>query len=274
MSKVKNAPCEFKFLTYDEVKNLKNVKSNRNVRREYINQMKTDMVDDMPFFQPIQITTHNVCTDGQHRSISFMELIEAGLLPADSVLPAQVIKCKPGEEINIIRKINSRHHNWGLDDYVKSNIAQGDPSCIKLVKWCEEHFLCINERKKDGNNIKYAFGVAFMTGKAQREALRDNKLILTDADLELGNEIYNEIDTIRQILNWENRNIRYDLFAQVWHEMRDRHTWREWKAEFKARSKAYPQDKAPYVTNGFRTMIAFISNEIDRKKANKLKKAM
>lgn len=259
-----------KHITYNEAQNLKLSEYNREVIAPHVAEVISGMCKNFDTIPPITVTDYGVILDGQHRREAFVTAIKQKKLPMSTKLPVNIIKCKPEEEKELIKDLNSHTKQYILKDYIKMH--EQDCEGIQLLnEWCKDKELCINTHYTE-NRIKHAFGASFLVGNRSDSALRNGTLVITPEDIELGTQIYNEINEIRNILGWEIPSIRYDLMAKVWRDCREDHPFKEWKREFKDQAK-HIRRQIPYSVRGFNQFFDAINSAIGRKAKKKAKAA-
>lgn len=264
---MKKTKSNIQELNAAEVENLQLSVYNRAINNDHVARLSTAMSNNFSSFGPITVSDRGVIIDGAHRRLAFLNAVKKGFIPADSTLKVMYISVSPEEERKLIQTTNSNSKNWTMTDYVRSNIAAGSDSLRRLVEWAEKKELCINDRRNN-DRIKYSFASTFIMGRRQDDALRQGTLEITDEQLAVADEIHDEINELRQILGWSIPAVRYDHWAQVWHEMRKLHTFKEWKAEIKLQKKAL-QNQIPYTIRGFEQFLGSLDSSINRRHMRK-----
>lgn len=264
-----NKKSEIKSLNFKQASELKTSEFNRTLSLEHVARLMTDMMNNFESFGPIIISQRGTIIDGAHRREAFLNCMKQGKIPADSKLLVKVNEVSPEEEQDLIRRTNSHTKNWVMSDYVKSNIAAGNDSIKKMAEWCSTRELCINSHRKT-DPIKYTFGVAFLLGKLNGNLIKDSSFSLTEDDIQIGTEIYDEINELRKILKWDVPVNRYDYWAVAWRTARQWHPFDVWKKEFKRMANQLHRE-IPYTKKGFSTMLGYIDSAINRNEPGKKK---
>lgn len=261
---------KIKRLTLAQAKKLNLSRFNRDVRPEHVAKILTGMTENFDLIPPIRVSTDNIILDGTHRLRAYLTGMEQGKLPANTTIPVIFVKSTPEEEMEFIKKTNSGTKPYILSDYVKMNMEAGSDSISKLDKWCSERELCINQ-KHTFNRVKYAYGAAFLLGKRSDASLKNGTFELTKEDIKTGTKIYNEINELRTILGWPSNSVRYDIWAKVWRDMRDKHSFTEWKNVFETQKKAISA-RTPYSVKGFIDLLNAVSSMAGKETKKKVAK--
>lgn len=254
---------KIKELSVAQAEKLQLSKYNRELRPEHVASLATGYVENFTLMPPIQITTKNIIIDGAHRREAFINAAKSGRIDPKSKLTVIVVEANPEDEKRFIMKANTNAKNYTLPDYINMNVADGIDDYKLLEDWCRNHELCVSTAHRKFR-LKHAFGCAFLLGRRNDNALRSGGLKITPEDIEMGNIIYNEINELRMILGWPVATIRYDIFAQVWRDIRENHEFSEWKKEFKNQAPNI-RLQIPYTIRGFNQFLDSINGAIDRK---------
>lgn len=267
---MKKNDVEIKMISLAEAKKLRLSEFNRDIRQSHVARMLSQLINSPETMAIIEVTDYGVVLDGSHRLMAFIAGREQGSLPKNVKLVARVNHINPEQERELVMAMNSGNKPYVLEDYVKMSVKGGNESVSRLMEWCSDKELCRNSHYGEGK-VKPAFGAAFLVGKRCDSALKRGTFELTPEDIETGTAIYNEIDALRTELGWPAAGIHYDIWAKVWRDYRDSHSFDEWRNEF-ATQKRVLSLRTPSSVAGFRDFLRAVSDSISRKQRSAARK--
>lgn len=260
---MKKVDVEIKMISLAEAKKLRLSEFNRDIRQSHVATILNQLINSPETMAIIEVTDYGVVLDGSHRLMAFIAGREQGSLSKDVKLVARINHIDPNKERELVMAMNSGNKPYVLEDYVKMSRVAGNESVSRLVEWCAGKELCRNSHYGEGK-VKPAFGAAFLVGKRCDTALKRGTFELTPEDIETGNEIYAEIDALRKELGWPAAGIHYDIWAKVWRDYRDRHSFESWLNEFSSQKRVLAM-QVPTSVAGFRNFLDAVSGCIVRK---------
>lgn len=200
------------------------------------------------------ITNHII--DGQHRHKAFIELVESGKLPIDSLLGVKYVSIPEEYELEAIKRANNNNKNWTLENFVGSN--KGVESYDKLIEWCKSHTLTCD---KKGPKVRY--GSAIIKGQSCTNILKNDAFQATDYEFQRAEQIHDEMIQIIEALGKEKKGSFMESLATTWHTFREQHDFNTWMTEFNS-TKTY--QKMPS-NNGkqWKSLFALAHTNIDMK---------
>ena len=232
----------FRFVSYNETLRFKYHQRNRLIDKRHLEEIKKQVLKSLGVMPPIVVNViTGVIIDGQHRYEAYKQLIEAGLLPADTKLQVMFVSISPEEELETI--INSQIHarKWSPWDYIRSYVEAGNDSYIILDAWCKTHAVCM-----EGEKTKPRYAAAMMKGRNCQTELTNGSFTVTNEEVENAENIYNEIITICDILNIGTTGTWFEAMIISWYRNRKLHTFDVWRNMIKKRKErliSYPKQK-------------------------------
>lgn len=231
---------ECKFIGYAEytlaqAKTIVFKNGNRLINRGHIAKVKQGWLKRGAILPPIMVNTlSNVLTDGQHRLIAFIELMEAGLLPEGTTIKVMLVEIPLEEEMDVIIDLNCNSKNWSLDDYIHSYAQRGFDSYVKLEDWCKLHSLTCDKGKP-----KTRYGAATITGKGCALSLKNGTFECNDDDCVKGDSVHAEMLEIVDVFGLEGKGPWIESLAISWSAVRGQHDFKTWMKEFRAKRRSF-----------------------------------
>lgn len=191
---------------------------NRDTYAAHANDIKHSIAtkDALSYISPVEVNvvTGNV-VDGQHRIKAFKEAIAENLIPKDSLLKVYYLSIPKHKEIDVIKdKQNKR--SWGMDDYVKMEIKDGNKNYILLQEFGENHELANNK-----GNVKFGYSATFLNGRASYTQLRNGNLTVTAEQVKRAHILHNEIVRILDAFGLKHNGRHINAVTESWMRHRD-----------------------------------------------------
>lgn len=251
---------ENKNLTANEVVNFKMNPYNRSVLDSALKKTIETIYDPETHswcqVSPIQVNvvTGNII-DGQHRWNGFLIKVKDGGIPQDSTIPVHFVKIPQEQELAYIQTIN-RCKAWTTEDYIKSQIAEGNEDSRKLLTFCEEHELC--HTVKSSGKISYNFrGAAAILTRGRKETnLKKGVFEFPEENRLLAETVHDELVEILSIFpTWTKGKANIEAMAKSWYEVRDRYDFSDWKKAFK-KNRRGPMTMSSTAANSWKQYFA------------------
>lgn len=173
----------------------------------------------MDKFPPITVDINtNVIADGNCRFTAAMEIKESGAL--DELYIRVIFEDIEQSEFDTrVIELNMGQQSWKLNDFIYNYSLRGKESFSKLIKFCDR-----NESLHDKNGkINPRYAASALNVPASK--LKDINLVITDEDVERGNEVVYEANEIRKKFSSDlkaNGGGWYEPFLRAWSEYRDK----------------------------------------------------
>lgn len=209
---------------YDTVKRFVPNKKNRILKDSALQTKLNQLLDKENHkwgqLDPIQVNllTGNM-TDGHARTLLFMQCIEDGSIPKDTTIPVEYIKLDPKLERTYLRqKQNGR--SWTGDDFISSEINDGNKNYLSIERFCTEHELC-HTKNKEGkiSKMRYRRAAAMLYGVRKGVPLRDGEFIFPEDKVIDANIIHDELLKIIELIGETPSNI--ESMTTAWCKVRE-----------------------------------------------------
>lgn len=208
-----------------KAKTFKLNKKNRPCNKSHVARVKKEMLDCLAIMPPIvvNVVTNNI-VDGQHRHKAYVELMESGELPEDSLLGVKYVSIPEENELEAIKRANNNSKSWTLENFVDSN--SGKESYDKLIDWCKTHTLTCEK-----GVAKVRYGSAIIKGKGCTQILKNDTFTASDEEFQRAEDVHNEMIQIIEALGKEKKGSFLESLATTWITFRDRHDFSTWIKE-------------------------------------------
>lgn len=225
----------FELVGYDRTAVFGKNQENRKINHGHLQKIKRQTLESLEGMPAVTVNllTNNII-DGQHRTEAFRQLVEAGLLPADSKLKVMFVETPPDEEKQAIIDANTHSKNWSLDDYIASYARAGIESYVVLDDWCKHHSLT-----NDNGNSKFRYGASIITGKKCSAILKSGEFTFTEEELTRAEEIHAEMSVIIELFNMRGKGCWIENLATSWTAVRNQHNFKVWLREMKNKKNKF-----------------------------------
>ena len=219
----------FRLGSVEDVKVLGRNKYDRDIDIKHLKKVKREMIHNLYAMDPIRynVVTNNTI-DGKHRRCAFIELVEEGSLPKDSVIPLQMLEMTEAEENIEIKRCNEVKKSWGQDDYISSSIRSGNEYYSKLLELGEK----LNIKGKGGKVAPR--NVAPLLGPEADRHLKDGLLTFTEKSYLEAPVIHSELSEIKDVLSMKGSDWgTYPSMVKSWMKVRNLHPFDVWMKQLK-----------------------------------------
>lgn len=255
---------KFDFLSYDDFVKYKRVDGNRDVERKHLLDIAKQFRKYKDVIPPITINvvTGHIC-DGQHRGLSWKDLVEKGIFSSDEKIKVMFIEMPIELEKEYIIDANTNSKNWSLDDYITSFVRAGAKDYDLLENWCKSHALCISDKGNNKGKPKYRYGAAIIKGKNCQSDLKSGSFIIEVSELESADIVYDEIIEIIECFdNLAGKGPWIESLAIAWRGVRHLHEFPKWIEYMKKNRKFLLEQKTQSVEN-WKNIFSRINMEIN-----------
>lgn len=249
----------------DELKEISVNPFNRDINNNHLTEIMKGMLTDLKNFPAIIVNASNShLMDGQHRVVALQKLVNSGLLPKDSTLNVQLVSMSEKEEIETIVNLNNKSKTWSTDDFIKSNIKQGNENYKLLDDFCKEGSPLLRNRNK--SRYTYAVAAIHPESSSISNNLKDGKLIVSGEDIDKARKRVKQVEELNKVIKQPLKGQWIREFLKAWSIISEKypHTMTEWKTELK--KKQYWVDK-PTNRTQFEKMLRLAHVSIEEKKS-------
>lgn len=254
----------FVYLPYSEVRKITSHPQNRNIDRKHLQKIKKQMrdsFDTMPAITVNKRTGHSI--DGQHRKLSYEQLIEEGVLSPDTLLPVMYVDIPEDQELEriIAAQVNSK--KWSPSDYIHSYIKDGNDNYVKLDDWAKAHTLTANT--VDPTKPKYRRAAVLIKGSTLRNELPNGTFTVTEEELKNGDTVHNEVIKICQLMNLPLGGQWMEDMVLSWFKNRNLHPFKDWTGYIRSHTGGLRKYHKATLSD-WDAIFAKIHCELDRKR--------
>lgn len=239
---------------------------NRDINNNHLTEIMKGMITDLKNFPAIIVNASNShLMDGQHRVVALQKLVNSGLLPKDSTLKVQLVSMSEKEEIKTIVNLNNKAKSWSIDDFIKSNIKQGNKNYKLLDDFCKEGSPLLRNRNK--SRYTYAVAAIFPELSSVGNNLKyGEKLKISEENIDKARKRVKQVEELNKVIKQPLKGQWIREFLKAWSIISEKypHTMTEWKTELK--KKQYWVDKPTNKTQ-FEKMLRLAHVSIEEKKS-------
>ncbi len=201
------------------------MKGIRVIDRKHLSEIITSIEDSIDngislYMSPIEVNVRNMgIIDGQHRWMAAKTIWERG---KDFNLEVIFREIPLEIESEIVKAKNTTQKSWSIKDYKNALEELENPDIIKLNNFCKE-FPRLHGRinKKTGKcPIKDRYAMAFLKGENQTKNIKNGTFYLNDEEIEWGRKLYEEVDKMMHILDFNHTAGWFESFIQAWYRFR------------------------------------------------------
>ena len=182
--------------------------------------------------QNLIINKRTMClVDGHHRHQAIKELIAEGKLSNDVNVVVTFVDLSEEEEYETILMIQKNSKRWGEQDFIDTEIKNGNDNYKKFVDFAKSHELTYDTKK---NTIRTRFAKALLNnGACNHTAIKSRNLVVTDDQIKLAHVVHDELKDICNILNINGFTFCEAMTAQ-WFKFREMLPFSDWKKGLKS----------------------------------------
>lgn len=192
----------------------------RSLYEPHIKEIEQDIINgNAKFMAPIEININTGgVIDGNHRFKAVKNAWEKG---SDYKIEAIFRDISPEEEADIIVKKNTSQKSWTQKDFKHKLLVEGNKSAQRLNDFCLAHDMLHGKKKKDGTvPTKDRYAMALLRGQNITKEIISGSIEITEDDVEFGNQLYAEVETLYNILGFQSTGGWFEFFLQGWYEFR------------------------------------------------------
>ena len=192
----------------------------RDLYEKHVKEIESDILNGRAkFMAPVEININTGgVIDGNHRFKAACNAWEKG---SNFKLEAIFRDISPEEEADIIVKKNTSQKSWGQKDFKHKLLVEGNKSAKRLNDFCLQHAMLHGKKKKDGTCVtKDRYAMALLRGQNVTKELISGTIEIIGDDVEFGEQLYNEAETLYKILGFQSTGTWFEYFLQGWYEFR------------------------------------------------------
>lgn len=193
----------------------------RTLYEPHVKEIESDIINGKAkYMAPIEINVNTGgVIDGNHRFKAAKNAWEKG---SDFVIEAIFRDISSEEENDIIVKKNTSQKSWTQKDFKHKLLLEGNKSAKRLNDFCLNHEWLHGKKKKDGTvPTKDRYAMALLRGQNITKEIINGSVVITDEDVEFGEQLYNEVTKLYNILGYQSMGGGwFEYFLQGWYDFR------------------------------------------------------
>ena len=190
---------------------------NRELKPAHVKEIRDTIMNSEfggKYIVPIRVDLKSrLVVDGNHTLKAFREAWELG---STEFIKVMLIDLPDDEEKRrkIIIDINNTQKPWKIQDYTKNLANFGNTAVFNLLKFAEQHPLCMYHNKP---SIRTAG--CFLKGDNISKDIKNESIIVTTDEIENAEVMYKEVEQMMAILKY-TRNNWFESFVKAWYDVK------------------------------------------------------